>query len=163
MGGAKLSLLFHFLLQPKNFKEFWFVFRALESDEKILEYYINERKFLEGLPKGMIHLSDVKSVQKHDPDKKNQFSIEMVDGSICFFEVGSSHEAEEWTTCLNAVLFGRGPNGGGHGSLSSVVIGDHWRCWQCLREFSLALWLGFCMLLIYASAQIKFHGVSTTL
>ncbi|CAI8034687.1 hypothetical protein GBAR_LOCUS19503 [Geodia barretti] len=100
---------------PKVFKEFWFVFRALVGGDKILEYHQNERKFQESAayPKGVLHLGSALAVSYHNPEKKQQFSIELAGGSFIFLEAGTQSIAREWMTCLNAVLFGKGngPNG----------------------------------------------------
>ena len=99
--------------QPKGFKDFWFAFRSRNTGEKIFEYYPTEKKFQElAVPKGMVRLNTASSVQAHNPERPQQFCIEMKDSNVCFFEAGSLYEAQEWVSCLNAVLFGRGPNGG---------------------------------------------------
>ena len=92
------------------FKEFWFVFRALDGGDKILEYHQNERKFKESpaYPKGVLHLGSALAVSYHNPEKKQQFSVEMADGTICFFEAATPQMGQEWVACLNAVLFGKG-------------------------------------------------------
>ena len=97
-------------LQPKVFKEFWFVFRALIGGDKILEYHQNEKKFQEcaAYPKGVLHLESALAVSYHNPEKKQQFSIELAGGSIIFLEATSQSLAREWMNCLNAVLFGKG-------------------------------------------------------
>lgn len=96
--------------QPKVFKEFWFVFRALVGGDKILEYHQNEKKFQEcaAYPKGVLHLGSALAVSYHNPEKKQQFSIELAGGSLIFLEAATQAIAREWMTCLNAVLFGKG-------------------------------------------------------
>ena len=97
-------------MQPKTFKEFWFVFRALDGGAKILEYHQNERKFLDcpAYPKGVLHIGSGQAVSYHNPEKKQQFSIELADQSIIFLEAATAQLAREWMACLNAVLFGKG-------------------------------------------------------
>lgn len=112
--------------QPKGFKDFWFAFRSRNSGEKLFEYYPTEKKFQElAVPKGMVHLNTASSVQAHNPERPQQFCIEMKDGNVCFFEAGSTYEAQEWVSCLNAVLFGRGPNGG---QLNDVTSNEEQLC-----------------------------------
>lgn len=100
----------HFLFQPKAFKEFWFVFRSLNGGEKVLEYHQSERKFQEcaAYPKGVVHLGNAQTVSYHNPEKKQQFSLELHDGTLIFLEASSESLAREWMNCLNAVLFGKG-------------------------------------------------------
>ena len=111
-------------LQPKNFKELWFVFRSHESGEKAFYYYSNEQKAKENKTayKGVLALTAVNCIQRHDPERKQQFLIEMTDGGMCFFEASSPYDAQEWVTCLNAVIFGKGPSGG-----ECVWEGGVWR------------------------------------
>ena len=86
------------------------MFRALVGGDKILEYHQNERKFQESAayPKGVLHLGSALAVSYHNPEKKQQFSIELAGGSFIFLEAGTQSIAREWMTCLNAVLFGKG-------------------------------------------------------
>ena len=86
------------------------MFRALVGGDKILEYHQNERKFQEcpAYPKGVLHLGSALAVSYHNPEKKQQFSIELAGGSIIFLEAAAQPLAREWLTCLNAVLFGKG-------------------------------------------------------
>ena len=112
--------------QPKGFKEFWFVFRALESGDKLLEYYQNERKYHDkGPSKGWIPLREANFVQHHDLEKKHLFCIEFREQSVAFFEAMSTDESEDWMQCLNAVLFGKGPRGGKGRCMSSHL---EWKC-----------------------------------
>lgn len=108
--------------QPKGFKDFWFVFRSRDGGEKLFEYYATEKKFQErAMPKGVIHLGTASSVKAHSQEKRQQFCIEMTDDAVFFFEAGSVYNAQEWISCLNAVLFGRGPNGGQFASCNHLA------------------------------------------
>ena len=79
----------------------------------MLDYYLNEKKFADvAPPKGSVSLRDAASLQLHNPDRKNQFCVEMSDGGMCFFETRADTESHQWMSCLNAVLFGKGTNGG---------------------------------------------------
>ena len=99
--------------QGKGFKDFWFVFRSRDGGEKLFEYYATEKKFQErAVPKGVIYLGTASNVKAHSQERRQQFCIEMTDDTVFFFEAGSVYNAQEWISCLNAVLFGRGPNGG---------------------------------------------------
>lgn len=75
-----------------------------------MEYHQSERRFQEcaAYPKGVIHLGTAVTVSYHNPEKKQQFSIELNDGSLVFLEASSEFLAREWLNCLNAVLFGKG-------------------------------------------------------
>ena len=90
------------------------MFRAVESGGKALYYYQNEAKYQENKTsyKGVVPLSAVKCIQQHDPEKRHQFLVEVNDGAVCFFEAASPTIAQDWVICLNAVLFGKDPNGG---------------------------------------------------
>ena len=90
------------------------MFSALESGEKALFHYPSEARYKESKAgyKGKILLADAVTVQCHDPEKKQQLMVAMRDGGVAFFEAASAEEALEWSTCLNAVLFGKGPSGG---------------------------------------------------
>lgn len=79
----------------------------------MFEYYATEKKFQERtVPKGVIGLSTASNVKAHSQERRQQFCIKMTDDTVLFFEAGSVYNAQEWISCLNAVLFGRGPNGG---------------------------------------------------
>ena len=114
------------LPQPKAFKEFWCVFRALDTGRKILDYYTNEAKFIETPAeyKGSIPLQPAVSVQAHNPDKRQQFCIECSDGVVHLFEASSIHDAEEWVLCMCAVLFGKNTSGGELAIIIARLLAD---------------------------------------
>lgn len=108
------------------------MFRSLNGGEKVLEYHPSERKFQEcaAYPKGVVHLGSALTVSYHNPEKKQQFSIELSDGSLIFLEASSESLAREWMNCLNAVLFGKGTGRESIGSHCAFVLLDinHMSC-----------------------------------
>ena len=101
-----------YALQPKTYKEFYLVFRAVSGERKELELYSNEKRFLDaGPPKLIVDLLEVVAIHVLN-GKRNEFYVEVSDGGMCLFETKSPDESTDWVSCLNAVLFAKGPNGG---------------------------------------------------
>ena len=88
------------------------VFRAVSGERKELELYSNEKRFLDGgPPKLIVDLLEVVAIHVLN-GKRNEFYVEVSDGGMCLFETKSPDESTDWVSCLNAVLFAKGPNGG---------------------------------------------------
>ena len=99
-------------MQPKTYKDFYIVFRAVSGERKELEIYSNERRFADaGPPKLIVDLKEVAGVHVIN-GKRNEFYVEKLDGGMGLFETKSPDESMDWVSCLNAVLFAKGPNGG---------------------------------------------------
>ena len=110
------------VLQPKTYKEFFIVFRAVSGERKELEIYSNERRFLEAAPpKLLIDLKDATGVHVLN-GKRSEFYVELSDGGMCLFETKSPEESMEWVSCLNAVLYAKGPNGGEYFNVANLFV-----------------------------------------
>lgn len=80
---------------------------------KTLEYYANEKDFIKrSNPKSTINLNEVQAVHKSGHDKPKQLILTAASGILHVLETSSVYEANLWLTALNAVLFGRGSDGG---------------------------------------------------
>ena len=92
----------------KSFKEHWFVFRmGTNTTGRLLDMYNNEKEGAKktSTPKERIFLRDMHSVTKSG---NQQILLHSNDGSIHYLE---TRNTDEWLFALNAVLFGKGPNG----------------------------------------------------
>ena len=91
-----------------------------------MEAYQSEKKFQEILlPKLTVDLDEAVAVEILS-ERKNFFYIEMTDGVMCLFEAKTIGEAQEWKSCLNAVLLVRGPEGGECVCVCVCVCGCLW-------------------------------------
>ena len=101
-----------YILQPKAYKDFYVVFRAISGERKELEIFNNERRFHEGSPpKLLVDLNDAVAIHVMN-GKRSEFYVELNDGGMCLFEAKNPEDSLDWVSCLNAVLFAKGPNGG---------------------------------------------------
>jgi hypothetical protein len=101
-----------YILQPKAYKDFFVVFRAVSGERKELEIFNNERRFHEGSPpKLLVDLNDAVAIHVMN-GKRSEFYAELNDGGMCLFEAKNPDDSLDWVSCLNAVLFAKGPNGG---------------------------------------------------
>ena len=88
------------------------MFRTKKTDrEKVLEYYLSEKDYHKKPPKDQISLKEIQSVQQLGGDSSKSFSLTFSDGVVHTFESHTTHEIIEWVFALNAVLFGKGPDG----------------------------------------------------
>ena len=91
------------------------------------EFYNSEKDFLKrsSHPKGTIQLSDIQTIHKSGQDRSKQIVLNSVSGCLHILEASSVYDANQWITALNAVLFGRGVDGGQYNtsfSLSWFVV-----------------------------------------
>ncbi len=92
-------------------KPLFLVFRVVDTGDKILHVYSNDKKYHEAEnPKYRVYVQDAKSV--YFLTDKRSFCISFGDGGLLFFDASTEEEAEEWVRCFNAVLFAKGLGGG---------------------------------------------------
>lgn len=97
-------------LQIKSFKDYWFIFRTgVDVFGRVLECYTSEKESKRNNVKDRILLNNITSVTKLDSSK--QLCLYSNDGTVHTFEASSAFECGEWVFSLNAVLFGKGPDG----------------------------------------------------
>lgn len=96
------------------------MFRAgADTHNRELNYYANERDSLRkhSSPKGRIFLKDIYMVTDH---VAKQFHLHSNDGTVHLLEGSSVQERDNWVFELNAVLFGKGPDGSKQYNLSKM-------------------------------------------
>ena len=81
------------------------------AQNRVLDYYNSEKDSQKKNhnPKGQILLRDIHSIT--DDSLSAQFFLHSIDGVTHSFEANLARERDNWVFELNAVLFGKGPDG----------------------------------------------------